>query len=271
MGPSRTRAGAAPSGLFAALLFCATFAGCEHYCLVVQSNPGGTINTATSCPISTATGNVTLTFGSSLASASATDALSAPLRSPHIFVTLRGIDALPMQMSGIDALPAAPSGEMSGDDAAAWQPLAPQLASRPVQVDLNAHVGDSCAARPVSIADTPAGVYSQLRLRLVPNQPSDRSTLAAPPLDASACGANLLNCLVPPDAAAQPLAFDDPASIVIPSDRIAGGFIRVLPDSSVHLSIAFDPVSSRALPVGNALRFAPVFSVAADAHCSRAE
>jgi len=251
MRHSRTYAGAASAISLSALLFCATFTGCAHYCVAINLNPGGTIDSGATCTTTTSTGNVTLAFGSSVASASA-DALSAAPRAPHIFVTLRGIDALPSSMPG--------------DDATAWQPLAPQLATRPVQVDLNAPVGDSCAIHPLSVADVQSGVYSQLRLRVVenpsPNQAPDRSTVAAPLLEESACGANLLNCLIPPDAAALALALDDRAEIVIPSDHIAGGSIRVLPDSHVHLTISLDPRSSVAVPSGNALRLIPSFSVA---------
>ncbi|HXX19198.1 MAG TPA: DUF4382 domain-containing protein [Candidatus Acidoferrum sp.] len=248
MRHSRTYAGAASAISLSALLFCATFTGCAHYCVAINLNPGGTIDSGATCTTTTSTGNVTLAFGSSVASASA-DALSAAPRAPHIFVTLRGIDALPSSMPG--------------DDATAWQPLT----SRPVQVDLNAPVGDSCSTAAFGTASIPAGAYSQLRLRVVQNL---GATTSASLLENSACGANLINCLIPPDAAAQPLAVDDSGEIVIPSDRIAGGSIRVLPDSHIHLTISLDPRAFVALPAANSLRFVPAFSVA-DAHCSQAQ
>ena len=250
----RTHAGAAPTALFAAVAFCAALVGCNNYCLNVQTNPGGTIDTSSNCPASPPTGNVSLAFGTAIASDAATNAGVFPLRAPRIFVTLRGVDALPT--------------EMPGADAPAWQPLAPQLTSRPAQVDLNARVGDPCATRALTAATLPAGVYSQLRLRVVPDlDPNARANNAAAPLDASACGANILSCLIPPDATALPLAFDDPGEFVIPSGRIAGGFVRVLPGSNVRLVIALDPSSPIELATGKALRLSPLFSVSPQPSC----
>jgi hypothetical protein len=260
---ARTSLGSAKAirpGLFAAVLFClcALCAGCDNFCLLIVSNPGGTSGvgvssgTAPSCPVPkpTPTGNVSLTFGFSV-----TTSESALVRAPHIFVTLRGIDALPASTT---------------DDAPAWQDLAPQLAEKPAQIDLTASsAGASCTASPLGSAAVPAGVYRQLRLRLVPNAPLDPTAAAAgPPLGQSACGTDLFSCLIPPDSAPQPLAFDDPAEIAIPSDRIADGSFRVVPNSRIHLSIALDPTSSRALPEGPALRLIPAFSVSAQS-CSR--
>lgn len=245
-----TPAGAAKAsrqGLFAMLLSCA-LAGCNNYCLVVSSNPGGTSSVDPTCPAAHPTGNVALTLGSSIAASE-----SAPPRVPHLFVTLRGIDGLGVPMPG--------------DDAPVWQELAPQLADRPVQVDLAAPAASSCATGPLGSAAVPAGVYRQLRLRLVPNPPTDRLAENTLALEDSACGANVFSCLIPPDAAAQPLAWDDPADVVIPSDRLADGFIRVLPESSVHVSIALDPRSSLALPAGAALRLIPWFSASAQSGC----
>ena len=245
--PSLGAAKAFRSGLFALLLSCA-LSGCNDYCLVIVSNPGGISGTTPTCPASNSTGKMALSFGSSFVTSE-----SAPLRTPHIFVTLRGIDAL--------------GASTAGDDAPAWQELAPRLAVRPVQIDLTAPSARSCATGPLGAAAVPAGVYRQLRLRLVPNPLPDRPVATAPPLDESACGANVFSCLIPPDATEQPLAWDDPADIVIPTDRIADGFIRVLPGSSVHVSIALDPRSSLA-PAGAALRLIPSFSASAQSDCS---
>jgi len=238
------------SGLFAVLLSCA-LAGCSDYCLVVISNPGGTATLNPTCPPSKPTGNVALAFGSSF-----TASESTPLRTPHLFVTLRGIDGL--------------AAAISGDDASGWQELAPRLTDRPVQVELTAPVARSCETGPLGSAEVPAGVYRQLRLRLVPNPPSVRSLVNAPLLEESACGANVFSCLIPSGARAQPLVWDDPPEIVIPSDRIADGFIRVLPETTVYVSISLEPRSSFALPAGDALRLIPLFSASARSECSGA-
>ncbi len=252
--------GAETTALFAAILLCVIFVGCGNYCLVVQTNPGGTINTNTSCQTST-TGNVALAFGAPLDSGGTPYSTIVPVRSPHIFVTLSGVDALPAPVPG--------------EEGPAWQPLAPQLALRPVQVDLNARAGDSCATGPLGAAAVPAGVYRELRLRVVPDldpsAPADQVAPTSSPLAESACGANLLNCLIPPDAAAQPLTWNDSDEVVISSDRIAGGFIRVLPDSDLQLTITFNPASSVALPAADGIRLIPSFSASTQFTCDSDE
>ena len=232
--------------LWAPLLFCASFAGCTSYCVVIQSNPGGTIDPNTTCQAKTTTGNVAVTFSSSSVGAEA-----ALVRAPRIFVTFRGIDGL-----------RAPT----PDDAPTWQELAPHLAEKPVQVELTSEARSSCAVGPLGSAAVPAGVYRQLRLRLFSNAAPDRTATAA--LEQSVCGPSVFSCLIPPDAAPQPLVWDDPAEIVIASDRIEGGSFRVLPNGSVHIAIALDPILSRALPTGPALRLIPSFSVWVQPECS---
>ena len=281
------------SALLLAIVFsCVALVGCSNYCLNVQTNPGGTINTNTSCQTTTMTGNVALSIGALQDSDSPNSLATEASRATQVFVTLRGVDAL------ADPLPS--------DDAPAWRELAPQLASRPAQIDLNAPVGDFCAITgppgprlgeprengPLGTATVPAGVYRQLRLRVVPNSdsnaaanpPSDQSAIVSSLPDQSACGANLLNCLIPPDSAAVSLALYNrglaesgernletgPASIVIPSGRIAGGFFRVLPNTTTHLAISFDPRSSSLLRDANSLRLVPSFSVAT-ASCASPE
>ena len=264
--------------LLATVFSCVALVGCSNYCLNVQTNPGGTINTNTSCQTTTMTGNVALSIGALQESDSTGPMTTAPARATQVFVTLRGVDAF------ADPLP--------GDDAPAWRDLAPQLASRPAQIDLNAPVGDFCATSQLGMATVPAGIYRQLRLRVVSNldssaavnPPPDQLLIASSLPDQSACGANLLNCLIPPDAAARPLAFDDlhfaesagrsaetgPDSITISSDHIAGGSFRVLPNATTHLAISFDPRSSALLRDADSLRLIPVFSAAAPS-CSESD
>jgi len=232
-------------GLFAILVSWA-FAGCGDYCLIISSNPGGAVNTNLSCPTAKPTGNVVLTFGSFTASESAPPGT-------HLFVTVRGIDAR--------------AAAMFGDDVPEWQELAPTLAGRPAQVDLAAPATRSCESGPIGLAAVPAGVYRELRLRLVPN-PSPIRAMTSTPLDQSACGSNVLDCLIPPSAVAQPLTLDDPAEVVIASDHIEDGFLRVLPDTSVHVAIALDPRSSLTLAADHVLRLNPSFSAFVQSECS---
>jgi len=218
------RAAVVSVGFVGVILFCAAFAGCENYCLVVQTNPGGTINNNTSCPSTPTTGNVVLTFGASSTSGAASSSTMGPVRSPQIFATLRGVDALPMSTPG--------------DDAPAWQPLAPQLADHPVQVDLNAHVGDLCTTNQLGAASVPGGVYRELRVRFALNPRAELAfARTASLLDESACGAGIFNCVIP-SGIGRPLVWDAPAEIEIPSDRIDGGSIVILPNSTTRLAIS---------------------------------
>jgi len=237
-------------GLFAILVSCASVGCGGDYCLIINSNPGGTVNTNLSCPTAKPTGNLAFTFGSSF-----TPSESAPLRT-HVFVTLRGIDA---------------SAAMLGSEVPVWQELVPRLSDRPVQVDLTAPAARSCESGPLGWAAVPAGVYRELRLRLAPNPSLFRAEATAPPLEESACGVNLFDCLIPPNATAQPLTWDDPSEVVIAPERIQDGLIRVLPETSVQVSVALDPRSSLTLAADHALRLTPLFSASVQSECSPSE
>ena len=246
-----THAGAAKAfqlGLFAVLILCVMLTGCNNFCVSVVSNPGGTISgSGATCPPPKPTGNVKLRVSASLAPVAASGTSGAQ----HIFVTLRCMDALPTTIAG--------------DDPPEWQALAPDLAFQPVQIDLMARPADSCAlgsfGNAGGSANVRVGVYSQVRLRLVPNQPAGGEPVPAE----NACGANAFNCLVAADGAVHPLALDDPPELRIASERIAGGFFRVLPDDSLLLAGELDTRASFALPSGDSMRLVPMFSVSQQA------
>src|ERR1700693_4389551 len=91
--------------LLAALFFCLSLFGCNNYCFVFVSNPGGSISTSTnapSCQLNSATGTVRLSISASPA-ASATAAEAAPTSIQHIYVTLRGIEAIPSALADDDS------------------------------------------------------------------------------------------------------------------------------------------------------------------------
>src|SRR5271156_4587428 len=93
---------------FTTLLFCLSFVGCNNYCFVFVSNPGGTISTSNNAPIcqlNTATGTVRLR----VTAPPTPSAEATPTSIQHIFVTLRGIEATP------SAIP--------DDDSPNWQEL----------------------------------------------------------------------------------------------------------------------------------------------------
>jgi hypothetical protein len=235
-------------GLFAALLSCAAFVGCENFCVVAVSNPGGgggVVGAGTTCPTAQQTGNVTLQLGSSFTPV----ASSWPSGVQHIFVTLRGIEALPINPSG--------------DDSPAWQELAPDLVMQPAQVDLMAQPADACGPRAFPDAVIDAGVYDRIRLRLVPNQ-----TEASEPVPVeNACGKIGFNCIVATNGTLQVLASSNPAELQVPAESIAGGFFRVLPGDHIRLAIEFEPRASFILPAGDAAQIVPSFFVTQRSAC----
>jgi hypothetical protein len=235
---------------FTTLLLCLSFVGCSNYCFVFVSNPGGSISTSTpSCQLNTATGAVSLRITAS--PTASTEA--APPTIQHIFVTLRGIEALP------SAIP--------DDDSPDWRELAPKLATQPEQLDLLARSADSCETKTFGDVAIPADAYRQIRLRLSPNRPATDQ----PVPQENACGSAGFNCVVTSDGGIQPLALDHLSSqFQISSDQISGGFFRVLPDTAVNLEIEFNPQASRIFPADEAVRLVPAFTVAPQASCESA-
>jgi hypothetical protein len=182
-------------------------------------------------------------------------------------VTLRGVEAHPSAVAG--------------EDSPGWQELAPQLGQQPVQVDLMASQAASQGSGLRGEAVVPAGIYRQLRLRLLPNQPaandppagrsSPRQAAAIPTAGAdpapttNACGSAGWNCIVTADGRVRPLAFEGASpELRIAAERITGGSFLVLPDVVTHLDIRFDPYHSSAAPVGDALRLFPALTVQAE-------
>ncbi|MFZ3381611.1 MAG: hypothetical protein WA193_18395, partial [Candidatus Acidiferrales bacterium] len=129
---SSARTIAPPQSVFLTILLCSVgFIGCDNSCVVFVSNPGGSGGTLfgsiNSCPLNQAKGSVRTSIASSF-TAPADDATN---RIEHIYVTIRGIDVNPSATAA--------------DESADWQELAPQLVTRPVQIDLLAPSGDSRA------------------------------------------------------------------------------------------------------------------------------
>jgi hypothetical protein len=53
----------------------------------------------------------------------------------------------------------------------------------------------------------------------------------------------------------------------IPSDHLAGGFFQILPETTVNLTIEFNPNASLVFPAGEAVLLVPVFTVDSQAPC----
>jgi Domain of unknown function (DUF4382) len=178
---------------FPALLFlCLANSGCNNSCYFGFWNGSGSgvAVSNTSCPLTNATGAVALRMNAASAPSAASTAFPSPVGSPsgiqHIFVTLRGIEALPSMMADENSL--------------AWEELAPDLAAHPVQLDLLAVNADfRSLGLPTSSsapAKVPAGEYRQLRLRLWPLQLSANDPIP----DSNACGNVGWNCIILADS-----------------------------------------------------------------------
>src|SRR5260370_22333350 len=189
------------------LLLCVAASGCASFCAsgFVNGSTNNITVSNTSCPLTKATGTVMVQIGAASAPPADSAAFPRPLASPraspgasasellvaspgalpsalpnsalqgaftnnvqHIFVTLRGIEAHPDMVAD--------------EDSPAWQELAPDLSAHPVQSDLLAPLapakttGDSRSlglpAGAIGPATVPADEYRQLRLRLLPPNPS---------------------------------------------------------------------------------------------------
>ena len=236
--------------LVAALFFCLSLFGCSNYCFVFVSNPGGSISTSTpSCQLNNANGTVRLRI---TASPTASAEAAAP-NVQHIFVTLRGIEAI--------------ASAIADDDSPDWRELAPKLAAQPEQLDLLARSMESCERSTFEDVAVPANAYRQIRLRLTSNQPATDE----PVPEQNACGSVGLNCVVTSDEGIRPLAVDRFSSqFQIASDHISGGFFRVLPETPVNLNIEFNSQSTLIFSADDPVRLVPVLTVAAQSPCESA-
>jgi hypothetical protein len=238
---------------FITLFFCLSLVSCSNYCFEFVSNPGGSISTSSntpSCQLNTSTGTVRLRVTPSPTPDAQPTPASTPAGIQHIFVTLRGIDAAP------SAIP--------NDDSPNWRELAPQLASRPVQLDLLARNSESSDQNQNTFAEVavPADAYRQIRLRLSSNQPATDESVP----EENACGSVGFNCVMTADGGIRPLVVDNLSSqFQILSDRISGGFFQVLPDATINLKIEFNPEASLFFPVNESFRLVPVFTVESQA------
>jgi hypothetical protein len=240
------------------LFFCLSFIGCDNYCFVFISNPGGSASASTpSCQLNTSTGTVGLRITASPTPPA--DATPSPAIQ-HIFVTLRGIEALPSAI--LD------------NDSPDWRELAPKLAMKPAQLDLLAPTAHSCDQNQSQSQNTfaesaiPADAYRQIRLRLSSNQPATDE----PVPEENACGIVGFNCVVTSDGKIRALVLDSISSqFQISSDHISGGYFRVLPDTPINLDIEFNTQASRLFPAATdeieAVRLVPAFAVKPQTSC----
>ncbi len=235
------------------MFLCLALSGCGDTCFVITGIFPNAASTANPPTCNLGTGNGTVTVGINTAIASPALPMSPNLG--HVFITLGGIDANP----NADAT----------EDSPDWQELAPHLASEPIQIDLMAAdvSGASCASRLTQRSTVRASVYRQIRLRLVSRSGCFRRTAVLK--RNNSCGGRNLNCVVDTNGHTRALVMKNAAgNVLIMSDHIADGSFNVLPDTETQLSIVFDPYSSLAVAVSDAVQVAPVFSAETAAGCA---
>jgi len=236
-------------GFHAVLLFALWLTGCNNTCFTFTSNPPtGTIGIKVSDPKPTCT----LTTGSAVRLAVQTvpmcNSCSESGRIQHIFVSIRSIDVHPSLTAD--------------DDSPGWQELAPQLAKQPLQVDLVRDTADASERESLGeIVTVPSGIYRQLRVRFVPNQPMTEDRLP----EKNACASVGFNCVVKADGHVQPLQLDGRSpDLRIMSDRIGGGSLVIPPDTDNDLVIELKPVWAWFSSADEGVRLLPVLTGSAE-------
>src|SRR5467141_1410125 len=173
------------------LLFALWLTACNNTCFTFTSDPPtGTISIKASDP----SPNCTLTKANVAVSVEANidpecTSCSGSSRIQHIFLSIRGIEVHPSTSTE--------------DDSPDWQELLPsELAKQPLQVDLVRSAADRGAREPLGeMVTIPAGIYRQVRVRFVPNQPMTDDRLP----EKNACGSAGFNCVVMADGRIQPI------------------------------------------------------------------
>ena len=167
------------------------------------------------------------------------EACSATNRIQGLFLALRGIE-LHMKASALGG-------------SSEWVELFPDLEKRPRQVDLMGGDTDATASGLLGEnAAIPAGIYDQVRLRLVPNQ-GDAETLTSP---VNACGESGINCMIMADGHVNALKVaEEEAELRIASEALPGGLLLILPDVNEELHIQLTPVWAMVSSFPEGLRF----------------
>ncbi len=228
----------------AALLLAVWLTGCNNTCFTFTSNPPtgtvGASDPSPSCTLAKANGAIRLQMGTEPACSSCAGSGNVQ----HVFMSIRGIEVHP--------------GMTADDDPTDWQELTPQLAKQPLQVDLVRDLAARSGREPLGeIVTVPAGIYRQLRVRFVPNQPMTEDRLP----ETNACGSVGFNCVVTTDGRVQPLPLDGSSpELRITSDRIEGGSLLIAPDTDADLIIELKLVWAWFLSVDEGVRPLPALT-----------
>jgi Domain of unknown function (DUF4382) len=162
----------------------------------------------------------------------------------HVFVTVRSVQAH--------------TSASATDSTGGWQELAPQLASRPMQVDLFAPAQTNCILAQLGSAQLPAGNYQQIRLLLVSNSPAASDAVPSQ----NACAGEGFNCVVLADGTVHQLDLSSQVNtgLKIPPGQVLGGPIQVTAGQSVDLNIDFNACASIVREGNGAYRLKPALT-----------
>lgn len=233
----------------AALLLVVWFTGCNT-CFTFTSNPSmGTIGVKASdlsstCTLGKANGAVRL----ELETEPVCSRCNGPGQVQHIFVSVLSLQVNPSATAD--------------DDSPDWQELLPpELVTKPLQVDLVRGLADQGVRESLGeIAPFPAGVYRQVRLRFVPDQPATDDRLP----ERNPCGSGTFNCIVMDDGSNKPLQLDGGSpELRITSDRIEGASLLILPDTDTALTIELKLVWTWSSSANGSLRLLPALTASA--------
>ena len=206
-----------------ALLFVFALTGCNTCVTFISNPPTGTLGIVASDPRPACNlPKMNAAVRPQLAAEPACSSCAGSGQVRHIFLTIRGIELN--------------SSATAHNDSPDWQELLPPgLEQNPLQIDLVEGKADqTIQAIFGKTALVPAGIYHQLRLRLVPNQPATNDRLP----ERNQCGSGKFNCIVMADGSAHPLQFDDSSSeLRVTSDRVEGASLLFPPDTDTDLII----------------------------------
>jgi hypothetical protein len=232
-----------------ALLSVFGFIGCNTCVTFISNPPSGTLGIVASNPIPACTlPKMNAAVRLRLATESACSSCVGSGQVRHIFISIRGIELN--------------SSATTHADSPDWQELLPpELEQKPHQIDLlESNVGQSIRESFGKTALLPAGIYRQLRLRLVPNQPAMEDRLP----EKNACGSGTFNCIVMADGGIRPLLLNDGfPELRITSDKMEGGALLFLPDTDTDLIIEWKLVWAWSSSAGTGVRFVPALTSSA--------
>lgn len=204
----------------AAMFTAIALAGCGDTCFsgFFDNGSGFIINTGNppSCPLPKVNGKMRVAALKS----PVCETCTAAARVEHIFVTMRGIQLRPSSV--VDA------------NSSEWVEIAPDLASKPRQIDLIGNAPEIF----VEGAIVPAGSYSLVRLQFSSGSPPSGTEI----LSANACEQTGWNCIVRADGQVEPLRLpSDVPELLITLQSNESDSLVVLPDARMDLRLSLKP------------------------------